>query len=127
MGPCEAIGIFESVAHQAIDTDVVDPDESDRQKRIGTGCQREEREHRRHHVRVHGVVNARAPTWPVEIAEHGEIGQKPEGGEHPPARTGARIQDEGECRDGQSLEAQESAYGALDREAGKGTFGHGRC
>ncbi len=70
VGLPEGLGGLETVSEQAIDADVVEPDERPGHKGFVMGGESEASEGGRSEVGVDGVVAACTPAWACVIAEH---------------------------------------------------------
>jgi protein-S-isoprenylcysteine O-methyltransferase Ste14 len=104
--PMKSGGILEPVAERAVQANVIDPDQRKRQQRRTAQQQGRQRQRRRRKVGMNGVVNARAPARSIQIAQHAQVGRKPQRRKQPPARSGARIEDCRERHRSESLKPQ---------------------
>ncbi len=102
----KAVGVLEPESEQAVNPDVIGPDERNRQSKVRMQKQRTKSQRRRRHVSVKRVVDARAPAGSGEIAKHGKIGRQPQGREKPPARSRARVEHRGEDGHREPFKAQ---------------------
>src|ERR1700760_2259147 len=95
VGPTEAGGVFEPVPQQAIDADVIDPDEREGDESVGAEQPPEQSQSDGDGVGVECVVDARAAAGAGKVARKGEVGREPQGRKQPPAGTGACVEDRG--------------------------------
>ena len=68
---------------------------------------RRDRQRRRRHVGVDRVVNARAPSRPSQIAQHAQVGHKPQRRKQPPARARPCIEHSGRAPQPPALQGAE--------------------
>ena len=122
----EAVCILQSVAQQAIDADVIHPDER----------------HRHQHLRVQQAMPRAPSPWALcrcerrckfaqpgravaKIAEHREVRHEPHRREKPPARTGTRVEHGGNGRHRQAFNPQQPLHWGTARRRHRHWFGEG--
>src|SRR5690242_21669033 len=106
IGEPEAGCIFETVSEQAVETDMGEPNQGERQQHVDPRQQSGGREEERCGRRMHGVIGSGADTWACQVPKEAEIGDKKKDCKQPPWRPGFRIEDGCSGEEGRAFGAQ---------------------
>lgn len=103
----KAVAIFEPIAQESVDPDVVHSNQRNRQRNGQVQQQCTESQSRRRNLGVKCIVNARSPARSGEISEHRKIRRQPKRREEPPVGPSAGVEDRRDGGDREPFKAQE--------------------